>query len=59
MQNEVNKLEAEVNRLQNQLTSSSSTSQVSFELYKESLEAEKAQVMKRHLSLFFHPSLFI
>jgi hypothetical protein len=45
MQNEVNKLEIEVDRLRNQLSSAGGSSQVTFELFKATLEAEKAQVM--------------
>jgi hypothetical protein len=45
MQNEVNKLEIEVDKLRNQLSSAGGSSQVTFELFKATLEAEKAQVM--------------
>lgn len=43
MQNEVTQLEAEVARLQG-LLATTSTTHITFELYKESIEAEKAKV---------------
>lgn len=43
MQNEVTKLESEIVRLQG-LLATTNTTQITFELYKESLEAEKAKV---------------
>lgn len=43
MQNEVTKLEMEIIRLQG-LLNTSNTSQVSFEIFKEALEAEKEKV---------------
>jgi hypothetical protein len=44
MQNEVSKLETEIDRLQNLLKTTNNTSQITFELFKESLEAEKDKV---------------
>lgn len=49
MQNEVNKLEMEIERLKN-LLNTTNTSQISFELFKEALEAEKEKVIYYDLS---------
>ena len=52
MQTEVNKLESEIIHLQN-LLKISNTTQVSFEIFKEGLEAEKERVKIQNSIIFY------